>query len=51
MSASALCGLDLPRMLATPYSVTMYWVSARGSVAGPSIWGTMRETVPPAAVE
>src|SRR5579871_3373982 len=34
-----------------PYSVTMYSTSERGSVAGPSICGTMRETVPCAAVE
>jgi hypothetical protein len=49
--ASARSAVVLPIMSAAPYSVTIYCVSVRGSVVGPGIFGTMRETAPLTAVE
>ena len=41
---------DRPLRLARPYSVTTQWVSMRGVVTGPVSRGTIRDTLPWAAV-
>ena len=51
IKANVLSAVDLPLKFTAPYSVTTYWTSPLGSVAGPSILWTIREIVPLAAVE
>src|SRR5271163_1395363 len=51
ISACARSVDDRPLRFAAPNSVTMYGVSMRGVITGPSSRATMRETFPLAAVE
>lgn len=51
ISARARSASDWPFISAQPNSVTTICVSVRGVVTGPSSQGTMRDTVPFAAVE
>src|SRR5271168_1303134 len=51
ISACARSVDDRPLRFTAPNSVTMYWVSMRGVVTGPSSRATRREIFPFAAVE